>query len=173
MCVVIRDGGCFNLRIESLVIESHHLRRLTHAQVVVSISELRVLLLRASLSIIDGIFGIIVSISELRVLLLRDATRLCFNLRIESCTRVFRSLCFNLRIESLVIERLKVDQLGDQISQVSISELRVLLLRVRTSQSRLVPTGSTSFNLRIESLVIESYQIADAEIVFIKFQSQN
>ena len=89
----------------------------------------------------------LVSISELRVLLLRDAIHnpafadkwlRCFNLRIESLViespsprTQGKAVCrFNLRIESLVIERL-FDRFEFQKGvRVSISELRVLLLRV-------------------------------------------
>ena len=67
----IQTVTCFNLRIESLVIESHISRAEPQLFRLVSISELRVLLLRA-LWEARAISTYRVSISELRVLLLRD-----------------------------------------------------------------------------------------------------
>ena len=110
----------FNLRIESLVIESPYLPREVSHGMPVSISELRVLLLRAD-SADRGQRSIYVSISELRVLLLRagwepDPASHGDDVSISELRvlllRVHRSralastiTCFNLRIESLVIER--------------------------------------------------------------------
>ena len=68
-------------------------------------------------------------------------------------------LSFNLRIESLVIEskpgctRPTTDA---DLEGVSISELRVLLLRVKKLQAGRTEKHIECFNLRIESLVIES-----------------
>ena len=114
-----------------------------------------------------------VSISELRVLLLRarptGARRFkvrseSFNLRIESLV-IERppqptgdppmSERFNLRIESLVIERYRKWFYPMDASWVSISELRVLLLR-DPPEWTLIGIVKVCFNLRIESLVIES-----------------
>ena len=106
-----------------------------------------------------------VSISELRVLLLRARianievrSLVSFNLRIESLviertiygsteTPNFRS-CFNLRIESLVIEsssfRIEYESANRQFI-VSISELRVLLLRAGETQlGKGIPNASIS-----------------------------
>ena len=86
---------CFNLRIESLVIESPPYTPLTLGSSMVSISELRVLLLRVDDIMQDKEIKTLVSISELRVLLLRDKAYHGFSEAL---------ICFNLRIESLVIE---------------------------------------------------------------------
>ena len=111
----------FNLRIESLVIERSHRFPPTALVFLVSISELRVLLLRDSKLGVAGRHFELVSISELRVLLLRAQQRWCF---------------------------------GHFTEIVSISELRVLLLR--DSEAHALRVRIASFNLRIESLVIES-----------------
>ncbi len=68
---------------------------------------------------------------------------------------MIRVLClgFNLRIESLVIERLSPDIAAGFMKSVSISELRVLLLRDQSRGSFIA--SRCCFNLRIESLVIE------------------
>ena len=89
-----------------------------------------------------------------------------FNLRIESLVierdenakRKRQQLqSFNLRIESLVIERPQIGLTGDMwLIKVSISELRVLLLRELSPDTQNGTRFYKSFNLRIESLVIES-----------------
>ena len=62
-------------------------------------------------------------------------------------------MSFNLRIESLVIESQTARHGSIPTVSVSISELRVLLLRVSVGSG--VTAYFYSFNLRIESLVIE------------------
>ena len=80
---------------------------------------------------------------------------------------------FNLRIESLVIESSETNQTPAGLQYVSISELRVLLLRagiVNAAQSIIL----RRFNLRIESLVIESGSFWSAWRSYDgTFQSQN
>ena len=98
---------CFNLRIESLVIESNRRTSLTDRSTTVSISELRVLLLRGGMTLLKINQGSQVSISELRVLLLRER---------QGAAGADLSAGFNLRIESLVIER-RIGVLG-QVSYI-------------------------------------------------------
>ena len=135
----------FNLRIESLVIESASngiRRRETSASFNLRIESL--VIERASPSPCQ-VRDFRVSISELRVLLLREENK---------WVKIIRCLSFNLRIESLVIERGSIPHRRTPIVYVSISELRVLLLRGRMSLI-VIPVDKPSFNLRIESLVIE------------------
>ena len=116
----------------------------------VSISELRVLLLRGRRSAIWTTRLSRVSISELRVLLLREDKIIDFDRRI----RMFQSQNW----ESCYWEKSSKTQISSSTGHnVSISELRVLLLReIQTGICRLI---TACFNLRIESLVIESAYI--------------
>ena len=111
---------------------------------LVSISELRVLLLREQRNVRRQSNTTFVSISELRVLLLRGE-----HIRIVRSS----SLCFNLRIESLVIESLLCNMRSALYTFVSISELRVLLLRVEMGVTP--RQQNISFNLIIENLLID------------------
>ena len=154
----------FNLRIESLVIESNSERQTDGETLEVSISELRVLLLRVNFLAIHFVQHL-VSISELRVLLLRANLGRSLRWTLER---------FNLRIESLVIERPETHHLSFvDCLIVSISELRVLLLRVLSQASR-TDCSPICFNLRIESLVIESANWGQpCPPMTVGFQSQN
>ena len=111
---------------------------------------------------------------------MKTLTSLCFNLRIESLVIERKGLkaqqtrlrCFNLRIESLVIESALPCWQAQRVGGVSISELRVLLLRASLNpQDKL---HKRRFNLRIESLVIESWNKSVwRPLADIPFQSQN
>ena len=131
----------------------------------------------------------LVSISELRVLLLRgvccrahQGRYRCFNLRIESLVIERSSKIspirksqtgFNLRIESLVIESLGNLRGTRKAVWVSISELRVLLLRgTKHQHSRLILCCVSISELRVLLLRALSSRVQGTTPSF-SFQSQN